>query len=160
MTLFDDRAEHIHEQAVRLVEEAIAGLSVNVAESRLPSDGATTRYALQRGSAQLLILVEPPSDTVELGVLRVVAPVVRLPAMERRPELFQKLLEANARELFGAAFALQAGEIVVVTERSLLDLDRSEVEVAIRTVGRVADRYDDDLAIEFATSRSSDPPPR
>ncbi|MCZ7680442.1 MAG: YbjN domain-containing protein [Sandaracinaceae bacterium] len=66
------------------------------------------------------------------------------------------MLEANATELAGAAFALSEGEVVVVSERSVTDLDASEVDAMIRNVGRTADRYDDELAAQYGALRSSD----
>ncbi len=113
-------------------------------------------FALRRGSARILVAVHAPNPELPEGRLRVVAPVVHLPPPEREPALCRRLLEANATELVGAAFAISGAEVVVVTERAVRDLDASEVDAMIRNVGRVANRWDDALATEFGARRSSD----
>jgi len=157
MALFEDQAEDDLARAVTLVEQTIAALGIDPETSRLPAD-AGARFALRRGSAAVVIAVHPAVPGAEGGSIRVVAPVVRLPAEERRPALYRRLLEANATEVMGAAFAVVDPDVVLVVERSLRDLDASEVDAMIKTVGRVADRYDDALAQEFGTARSSDGP--
>ena len=82
--------------------------------------------------------------------------VVQLPAPDRLPELCREPLEANASKLVGAAFAISGEEVVVVTERSVQDLDGSEVDGMIRNVGRLADAWDDALAERYGARRSSD----
>ncbi len=142
-------------RAVALVEQVIRGLGIDPRASRTEREGHVA-FALRRGSARILIAIHAPSAELPDGRLRVVAPVVHLPAPERESALFRRLLEANATELVGAAFAISGGEIVVVAERSVEDLDASEVDSVIRNVGRVADRYDDELAAQFGAKRSSD----
>lgn len=143
------------DRAVALVEQAIRGLGIDPAASRNQREGHVA-YALRRGSARILVAVHAPNPTLPEGRLRVVAPLVHLPAPERHLALFRRLLEANATELVGAAFAISGTEVVVVAERSVIDLDASEVDSIIRNVGRMADRYDDELAAAFGAVRSSD----
>ena len=154
-TLSEPGAASDVERAVALVEATIEGLGIDPAESRTQREGHVA-YALRRGSARLLIAVHAPSGELTEGRLRVVAPCVHLPPSDREHALFRRLLEANATDLVGAAFAISGNEIVVVAERSVRDLDSSEVDTMVRNVGRVADRYDDDLARTFSLSRSSD----
>lgn len=155
MTLFGDSSATDVERAVALVEQVIRGLGIDPSASRTDRDGHVS-FALRRGSARILIAVHSPSAALPEGRLRVVAPVVVLPPPDREHALFRRLLEANASELVGSAFAVSGEEVVVVTERSVRDLDASEVDSMIRTVGRVADRYDDELATSFGASRSGD----
>ena len=68
----------------------------------------------------------------------------------------RRLLEVNARELAGAAFGIVADAVVLVSERSLEDLDASEVQTMVRVVGVAADTWDDALADEFDVIRASD----
>ena len=143
------------ERAVALVEKTIRGLGVDPAASKSQREGHVA-YALRRGSARILIAVHAPSDELPEGRLRVVAPVVRMPAADREGPLCRHLLELNAAALVGSAFAISGDEVVVVSERSIHDLDGSEVDAMIRDVGRVADRYDDELAEQFGAVRSSD----
>ena len=155
MTESDQPSDPDLERAVDLVEEAIRGLGIDPAQSRSARSGPAA-YALRRGSARILVAVHPPSGERREGRLRVVAPVIRLPPPEAERDLFRRLLELNAAELVGVAFAVTGDEVIVVAERSVRDLDASEVDRTIRDVGRVADRYDDELATRYGATRSSD----
>jgi hypothetical protein len=143
------------DRAVTLVEQTIRRLGIDPAASRNRREGHVS-YALRRGSARILVAIHAPSAELPEGRLRVVSPVVHLPEAGRQPALFRRVLEANATELVGAAFAISGQEVVVVAERSVQDLDGSEVDTLIRNVGRIADRYDDELAAAFGAVRSSD----
>ena len=154
MTPFEERAKSDVERAVVLVEKTIEALGIDPSTSRNERDGHVA-YALRRGSARILIAVHAPSGDLAEGRIRVVAPVVVLPTPDQ-PGLLRYLLCANATELVGAAFAISGDEVVVVAERSVNDLDASEVDTMIRTIGRVADRYDDQLSKTFSLKRSSD----
>ncbi len=140
--------------ALALVEESIRRLGLDPATTRLPGDTKTTAFALRRGSARVVVAVH---DGPTGGVLRVVAPAVRIPADPASANgLYRRVLELNGRELHGAAFGVFGDDLVVIAERSLVDLDASEVEAAIRGVGAIADKWDDALAKEFGSKRSSD----
>lgn len=141
--------------ARELVEEAIRDLGVDPATSRTDR-GTHVSYALRRGSARIAVVVQQPAQDGADGRLRVVAPLVRLPAADRRPALFQYLLEANASAVSGCAFALVGEEVLVVAERDVRNLDATEVDAILRTVGAVADRYDDELHARFGAPRASD----
>lgn len=142
------------DEAVRLVESVINTLGLSAAEAALPSDEPQKMraFALKRGSARVVVAVHAGDVG---GTIRVLAPCVKLSATPST-EFFKHLLELNARELVGAAFGVYADEVVVVTERSVEDLDASEVDAMIRTVGRIADRHDDVLAKRFGVRRASD----
>jgi len=154
MTAADNRADSDVKRAVALVEKTIEALGIDPAASRKEREGHVA-YALRRGSARILVAVHSPSGDLAEGRIRVVAPVVLLPTPDQ-PELLRYLLSANATELVGAAFAISGNEVVVVAERAVGDLDASEVDTMIRTIGRVADRYDDQLSKTFELTRSSD----
>lgn len=149
----EDRAVSETERAMGLVEEAIRKLGIDPAQARTPGEGVS--YALRRGSARIAVAIHA-GTAQRMGTLRVGAPVVKLPEEAHRAGLFAHLLELNARELVGAAFGVLDGEVVVVTERPLRDLDASEVDAAIRGVGQLADTWDDTLAGRFGVKRSSD----
>jgi hypothetical protein len=159
MTLFGDQAATEFDRAVSLVEQTIQALGVDPGETRLEEVAkGGRRYRLRRGSATLEVSVHPGVEGAESGTLRVVAPVVRLPS-EGVPALLMRLLEMNANDLAGVAFGVASDQVVLVAERSVRDLDASEVDTMLRTVGREADRHDDLLAQEFGTTRASDPLP-
>ncbi len=157
MTLFEDQADNDFERAVALVEQTIASLGVDPTAARLASTDGTHRFSLRRGSAAMVVAVQPPAEGEADGTMRAIAPVVRLPAPERQLALFRRLLDSNAADLAGVAFGIAGDDVVLVAERSLRDLDASEVDGMIRSLGRDADRFDDLLAREFETTRSSDP---
>ncbi len=140
------------EEAVRLIESVIRGLGLDPTSAMIPGDSATKAYALKRGSARVVVAVH---TTDSGGTFRVLSPCVRIDASSSA-DLYKHLLELNARELVGAAFGVFGDEVVVVAERPVKDLDASEVESAIRNVGRIGDRYDDALAQRFGVKRSSD----
>jgi hypothetical protein len=143
------------ERAIELVEQSIRALGIDPGASRTEREGHVA-YALRRGSARILIAIHAPSGELPEGRLRVVAPVVHVPAPPKDTAMFRHLLEANATELVGAAFAISGKEVVVVSERAVSGLDASEVSAIIRNVGRIADRYDDELAKTYGAVRSSD----
>jgi hypothetical protein len=65
-----------------------------------------------------------------------------------RPALHAHLLELNAA-MSGAAFATDGDQILVLSERSTLDLDKSEVVELIKRVSTCADDHDDVLVARF-----------
>lgn len=157
MTLFGDHAESNLKRAAGLVEQTIEALGVDPAQTRVAAGEDTQRWALRRGSASILIGLRPPAQGADEGTIRLVAPVVRVPEGDGATTLFRRLLELNTSALVGVAFGVQGGDVVLVAERSLKDLDASEVDDMVRTIGSMADRYDDHLAKDFGTVRSSDP---
>jgi hypothetical protein len=80
--------------------------------------------------------------------LRVTAVVMTLDAAVDRGALFTHLLEQNAG-LCGVAFAADGDHVLLVSERSTLDLDHSEVRDAIERVTTYADEHDDVLVARF-----------
>jgi len=157
MTLFDDQPKNDLQRAVALVEQTVRTLGLDPAQARLKSAGVVDAYSLQRGSASLLVMLQEGSRPEDKGSIRVVAPVVALPNHSAAQlTLFRRLLEANGKELANAAFAIVNDQVAVISERTVEDLDASEVDRMIRTVGRVADRYDDALASEFGVQRVAD----
>lgn len=157
MTLFGDQAEKDYERALILVENTVRGVGVDPAQSRVQTAGSGHTFSLRRGSASLLVMLQHGSRADDVGTLRIVAPIVVLPAdAEKEHALLRRLLLANAKDLSGTAFAIVGGDVVVVSERSVQDLTAAEVELMVRSVGRIADRFDDVLAAEFGVQRVAD----
>ncbi len=142
------------QHAIELVEKTIKALGVDPEKARIPGDAKTSAYALRRGSARVVIAITRGEGGE--GVLRVLAPVVRMPPPDKEAAVFRRLLELNARELAGASFGLFGDDVVATEERSVRGLDASEVDKVIKNVGRVADCWDDALSKEFGLTRSSD----
>ncbi|MCC7535642.1 MAG: YbjN domain-containing protein [Deltaproteobacteria bacterium] len=156
MALFEDGTETAWTIAVKLVERAIADLGLDPVAVRAREDGSPGLWAIQRGSATVVISVVAKGDGRE-GTLRVLAPILTPPADPAgQSRLFRRLLELNGSELTGAAFGLLGGDVVVVAERSIVDLDASETDALLAVVADVADRYDDELAAQFGAVRISD----
>lgn len=156
MTLFGNQAEDDYQRAVGLVESTIRSLGVDPAQCRVQREHGHA-FTLRRGSASILIALTPAKQADDVGVLRLLAPIVHLPAdADREKAMMRRLLEANASELSGIAFAVRDTQVVVVGERSVRDLDASEVDQFVRNVGRAADRFDDALAAEFGVERVAD----
>ena len=72
----------------------------------------------------------------------------RLDAAVDRSALFAHLLDLNAG-LCGAAFATEGDQVLLVSERSTLDLDLSEVLELIERVTTYTDEHDDVLVARF-----------
>ena len=155
MALFDDHEEGSKSRAVELVEQTLRALGIDPAVARIAADRGAERWSLRRGSVVMLVAIQAASTEGEAASLRVVAPVVRVGSADRAV-LYAWLLEANAREVRGAAFGVTGDEVVLIAERSVLDLDASEVDAMVRTVGAAADHYDDFLATKFGAVRASD----
>lgn len=136
--------------AEALVTEAIRALGVDPSEVRA---GDSRRWVLRRGSATVVVDISDSSG----GWLRVIAPVVKLPADEQLAALSKALLSANATELSpGMSFGVLDDDVLLVAARSTAGLDAAAVDAIIKGVGSAADHWDDQLAEQFGTQRSSD----
>src|SRR5262245_30944 len=137
------------ERTVKLVETVIQGFGLDAQKNRLQTNDGSTAWALMRGSAEVLIFLNPAKEANQPNYIRVVAPVWRLPEQNLQV-IYRKLLELNARDLWGTAFGLMAPQqnpnvvdAVLVTERTTTDLDRGEVEEILQNIGAAADFFDD-----------------
>jgi len=150
------------ERTVKLVETVIQGFGLDANKNRLDTNDGSTAWALMRGSAEVLIFLNPAKEANHPNYMRVVAPCWRLPA-ENQQAIFRRLLEFNARDLWGTAFGLMSPQnnpavvdAVLVTERTTTDLDRGEIEEILTNIGAAADHFDDKLVQEFGGARLSD----
>jgi hypothetical protein len=80
--------------------------------------------------------------------LRVSSTVMTLDSAVDRAALYAHLLDLNAT-LCGAAFATEGDHVLLVSERSTLDLDLSEVLELIERVTAYTDEHDDVLVARF-----------
>ena len=139
--LFANQRETNLASTVKLIEDALAELGYPQArvEGELPA------WELRKGSATTTVaLVARP----EFTHLRISAAVMTLDARVDRPALFAHLLHLNA-SMCGNAFALDDDRVLLVAERSTLDLDRSEILDLVRRVTSNADNHDDALVANF-----------
>lgn len=141
--------------ATALVEDVIRRLGLDPEQVRINVPEPSRGWSLMRGSAAVAVFLRPAREGEDSPQLRLVAPIVRVPAGDPTP-LFRTLLELNAGGLGAVSFGLQEDRVVVVAERRTLDLERAEVEFLVHRVGAVGDHYDDELIARFGGTRISD----
>lgn len=152
MSLFANEREANLESTVAMTEDVLIELGHFVNDCRRTRTGSAHSWTIRKGSAIISIdLVEHP-DSYRV---RVSAVVMTLDIKVNRLALFQRLLNLNALEVTGAAFALQEDEVLLLSERSTLDLDRSELRDLICVVRSFADAFDDTLVDEFGGTLGS-----
>jgi hypothetical protein len=144
--LFANQRETNLASTVALVEEALGELGHDAATSRDTS--ATNAWQVRTGSALTRIALV---DRTEFTHLRVCSTVMTVDGKVDRNALNAHLLELNA-ELCGAAFATEGNHVLLLAERTTLDLDRSEVRELIKRVTTYADDHDDALVAKFGGS--------
>jgi hypothetical protein len=143
-SLFANQRETNLASTVALVEQALVQLGHPPAPVASEA-GALHAWRLVSGSATTRVTVVQRSAFPHL---RVCAIVMTLDGAVDRGALFAYLLELNA-SLCGAAFATEGDQVLLVSERSTLDLDHSEVLEAIERVTSYADAHDDVLVARF-----------
>jgi hypothetical protein len=144
-SLFANQRETALASAVALVEQVLGDLGYPPADHRISEPGALHVWRLAKGSAITRVAV---IENPKFPHLRVSAVVMTLDAAVDRAALFGHLLELNAG-LAGVAFAADGDQVLLVSERSTLDLDLSEVRDAIERVTTYADEHDDVLVARF-----------
>lgn len=146
--LFANQRETNLHSTVALVEEVLRELGTAEPTS---DPGALHAWRIAKGSAmaRVLLIARP-----EFTHIRVESTVMTLDAKVDRAALFAHVLELNTR-LCGNAFALAGDHLMIVAERSTLDLDRSEIHELIRRVTTNADDHDDALVASFGGTRGA-----
>ncbi len=143
--LFANQRETNLASTVLLVEAALAELGHPAPGSRIKDAGALHAWQIPKGSAMTKVTLLNRSEFTHI---RVSAIVMTLDDKVDRAALHAHLLELNAT-LCGAAFATAGDQVLLLGERSTLDLDRSEVLELIRRVTTYADDHDDVLVARF-----------
>jgi hypothetical protein len=148
--LFANQRETNLASTIVLVEEALADLGHSVATSRADEPASLRAWRVHQGSASTTITL---LHRTELSHLRVCSAVMTLDDKVDRDSLFAHLLGLNT-SLCGAAFALDGDRVLVVSERSTLDLDKSEIVDVIRRVSTCADEHDDVLISRYGGAKA------
>jgi len=151
--LFENRRDASVESTTTMVEDALIELGHFVNDCRADAPGALRAWRVQKGSATVRITI---TDAPDYPHLCVVAPVMRTDTRVDVLSLYRRLLELNCDTIAGTAFAVRRNEVLLVSERSVLDLDQSEVIDLIRRVQEYADKYDDELVAEFGGKLGGD----
>lgn len=139
--LFANQRETNLQSTIALIDEVLGELGHDPAASRVDDEN----WRIKRGSA---VTRASLVSRTEFTHLRVASVVMTLDDKVDRAALFAHLLDLNAT-LCGAAFAVQGDHVLLVSERSTLDLDRSEVRELMRRVTTYADEHDDVLVARF-----------
>jgi hypothetical protein len=144
--LFANQRESNLLSTVALIEAVLRDLGHDPAATKVPpSDDALHAWRIVKGSAVTLVTLV---NRTLFTHLRVCSVVMTLDAKVDHPALHAHLLGLNAR-LCGAAFATEGERVLLVAERTTLDLDKSEVRELIRRVTTYADDHDDGLVAAF-----------
>ena len=143
--LFANQRETNLSSTIALVERVLEEMGYPAATSRLGDAQALHAWQIPKGSALTRVML---LNRAEFTHIRVCAVVMTLDAKVDRPSLHAHLLDLNA-SLSGAAFATDGDHILVLSERSTLDLDKSEVVELIKRVGTCADDHDNVLVARF-----------
>ena len=141
-------------KARKVVESALKAVGLDPAEVAIEAGGGGYAWHMRRGSADVILALNSGSRDAAAR-LRIVAPILRL-ADGDNSSLFTRLLELNATEMPGIAFGVQGAKVVIVAERTVIGLDRAELDELLTLVGHFADEYDDRLADEFGVRRVCD----
>jgi hypothetical protein len=143
--LFANQRETNLASTVALVEAALAELGYSAPQARIKDPPALHAWQIPKGSSITKVTL---IHRTEFTHLRVCSILVTLDRVMDRLALFAHLLTLNAR-LCGVAFAIIGDHVLLLAERSTLDLDRSEVLELIRRVTTYADEHDDILVSRF-----------
>lgn len=144
--LFANQRETNLQSMTALIEEVLGELGHDPVGARASEAPALHTWRIKKGSALTRVSL---LNRTEFTHLRVCSIVMTIDKDVDRPALHQKLLELNAT-LCGAGFAIDEDDhVLLLAERSCLDLDRSEVRELIRRVTTYADDHDDTLVAWF-----------
>jgi len=143
--LFANQREANLQSTIALVEEVLGELGYPAVQARRTDPGALHAWQIAKGSASSRITLVARTNFTHI---RVCSTVMTIDASVDRAALHAHLLELNAG-LAGAAFATDGDHVLLLAERSTLDLDRSEVLDLVRHVTTSADDHDDVLVARF-----------
>jgi len=144
--LFANQREGNLQSTVALIEAVLGDLGHDPAVARIaPIDDSLHAWRIIKGSATTLVTLV---NRTLFTHLRVCSVVLTLDDKVDRAALHAHLLGLNAR-LCGAAFATDDDRVLMVAERTTLDLDKSEVRELVRRVTTYADDHDDQLVAAF-----------
>jgi hypothetical protein len=139
--LFDHASEVRTTSTISMVEDVLITLGHFVNDCRDDVPQSVASWRVRQGSAAIEIaLVDRGTDTH----LRVASAVVHAGPDTDRVALWQELLSRNA-DLCGMAFAIRDAQVLLIAQRSTLDLDRTEVHDMIQRTALLADEIDDEL---------------
>ena len=149
--LFANQRETNLASTLALVEEVLRELGHDPAASRCTDDSALHAWRIEKGPAAARVSLVARTEFTHL---RVAAIVMTVDDKVDRPALHAQLLDRNL-DLCGAAFATDRQHVLLVAERTTLDLDRSEIKDAILRVMTYADDFGEMLVGKLGGSIGS-----
>jgi hypothetical protein len=142
-------------KAKNIIESVIKDLGISPADNTIESVSGGYAWQISRGSAHVMIYLLPGANQTAARV-RIVSPLVKTDG-DISYEMAVDLLKRNGSRLPGISFGLISENIVVlVTERSVVNLDKSGAMELLNLAGYYADKYDDLLVKEFGGTRVCD----
>ncbi|MGM0457688.1 YbjN domain-containing protein [Sodalinema sp.] len=108
----------------------------------------TYAWKFKYGSVE--VFVQLTGETEE-DLFTVWSPVLKLPATDE-PGLMRHLLQMNWGATFESRFAIVDDQVVVLSSRTVADLNPSEISRSITIVATIADDNDEDLQEKFGAS--------
>ncbi len=150
MALFSNKQEANLRSCIRMIEDALESLGHPPENSRCESADDLPAWHVDAGRGAHVDVHLGVED--DKNVLRVSATVASLPSLDAavQARVFKKLLELNAGEVKGVAFGIVGDDVVLVSERTTIDLDPSEVEDSLRRIEKLAAHYAEILAADLA----------
>ena len=131
----------------KIIEDGISKLGLNPTTCRGKNTG---EWDFVRGSANIAVGIRQ-SDKYPNGYFYVVCSMLNFERVphERRYDLLKVLMEENLK-LVEIKFCLSNSDILLVTNRDALGLDKDEVSSSIDNLSYYADVLDDILINKFA----------
>ncbi len=129
---------------LELVEKSLEKLGHEPQRLRIP-DRLHWRY--DHGSAQVNIELFQMTESTT-WYCRVSSPFMPLPALERRLEFYEQLLRLNM-QYPAIAFALEAEQIYLKSEREIRGMDLRELSMMLHRIALISDHYDDLLRSRY-----------
>lgn len=143
--LFDNSWESTATSAIGLIEQALVTLGHDPEACELDDPSLVRGWWFSHGSVTVTVALRRRAGA---PALRISTPVMTPANATDRAALHADLLARNL-ELCGMAFALDGDKVVLVSERSTLDLDRSEVLDLVSGLARQADAVDEVLVATY-----------
>jgi hypothetical protein len=146
LALFSNKQESNLRSCIKMVEDALGALGHAPDDCRSESTDDLPAWRVPATPAYVDVFLGVNDDR---NLLRVVASVGSVRPGADGAALFRRLLELNATEVKGVAFGLQGDAVVLVSERTTLDLDPSEVMDILRRAEGFASHYAQVLAADL-----------
>ena len=128
----------------REIEAVIASL-VDEGRAMVGQSEAGHAWKFEYGSVEVFVQL---SGSTEDDTLAVWSPILSLPTKDDMG-LMKKLMAMNWQGTFESCFALDGDKVIVMSSRSVADLNPSEISRAITVVATIADDNDEALIEEY-----------